>query len=185
MIYYYAPFDDDENFLELLDEKLFLKEKTGVEPVTFMNNQAGKYLSLVKGGDRLYIIAHGDTNGIGHGLNYNNSLTPIQLANKLFRLKLTKEISDIRIFSCDSGIKHSIHIPSFAQRFKEAMLSLGYKKIMITGYLGQVYFSRDNRITKNFKLDKRRRKGIVPSPEVFRNSLDNEIFIASQFKVKF
>lgn len=50
MIYYYAPFDDDENFLELLDEKLFLKEKTGVEPVTFMNNQAGKYLSLVKGG---------------------------------------------------------------------------------------------------------------------------------------
>ncbi len=26
------------------------------------------------------------------------------------------------------------------------MLSLGYKKIMVTGYLGQVYFSRDNRI---------------------------------------
>ncbi|EGM5612225.1 hypothetical protein IRV56_004711, partial [Escherichia coli] len=70
MIYYYAPFDDDENFLELLDEKLFLKEKTGVEPVTFMSNQAEKYLSLVKGCDRLYIIAHGDTNGIGHGLNY-------------------------------------------------------------------------------------------------------------------
>ncbi|HBA6956771.1 TPA: hypothetical protein J1W93_004425, partial [Escherichia coli] len=131
MIYYYAPFDDDENFLELLDEKLFLKEKTGVEPVTFMSNQAGKYLSLVKGCDRLYIISHGDTNGIGHGLNYNNSLTPTQLANKLFKLKLTKEISDIRIFTCDSGIKHSIHIPSFAQRFKEAMLSLGYKKLMV------------------------------------------------------
>ncbi|EEC7356502.1 hypothetical protein N1G79_004869 [Escherichia coli] len=49
MIYYYAPFDDDENFLELLDEKLFLKEKTGVEPVTFMNNQAGK-----KGGRIIY-----------------------------------------------------------------------------------------------------------------------------------
>ncbi|EEQ4634629.1 hypothetical protein GO574_004771 [Escherichia coli] len=51
MIYYYAPFDDDENFLELLDEKLFLKEKTGVEPVTFMNNQAGK-----KGGGTDYIL---------------------------------------------------------------------------------------------------------------------------------
>ncbi|EEZ5728251.1 hypothetical protein ACIXPW_004127 [Escherichia coli] len=185
MIYYYYPFDDDEKFLELLNEKIFIREKTGMEPITFMCEQAQKYIRLIKGGDRLYIVAHGNTSGIGHGLNYYDSLTPSQLANKLLQLKLTKEISDIRIFSCDSGIKHSMHIPSFAQRFKESMLSLGYKKVTVTGYLGQVYFSRDNRINRNFKLDKRQRKGIVPSPEVFQNNLSNEIFIASQFKVKF
>ncbi|EAC1210892.1 hypothetical protein D5Q64_25110 [Escherichia coli] len=65
------------------------------------------------------------------------------------------------------------------------MLSLGYKKVIVTGYLGQVFFSRDNRINKNFKLDKRQRKGIIPSPEVLQSYLSNEIFIASQFKVKF
>ncbi|EHC4325007.1 hypothetical protein JTG76_004666, partial [Escherichia coli] len=150
-----------------------------------MRNQEQKYIRTIKGGDILYIVAHGDTTGIGHGLNYNDSLTPHQLANKLLQLGLTKEISDIRIFSCDSGIKHSMHIPSFAQRFKESMLSIGYKKVMVTGYLGKVYFSRDYRTNKNFKLDKRQRKGIVPSPEVFQNNPYNEIFIASQFKVKF
>ncbi|GCJ26155.1 hypothetical protein BvCmsL112A_04541 [Escherichia coli] len=36
MIYYYYPFDDDESFRELLDEKIFIREKTGVEPITFM-----------------------------------------------------------------------------------------------------------------------------------------------------
>lgn len=185
MIYYYYPFDDDESFLELLNEKIFIREKTGVEPITFMYNQAEKYIRLIRGGDRLYIVAHGSTSGIGHGLNYNDSLTSSQLANKLLQLKLTKEISDIRVFACDSGLKHSMHIPSFAQRFKESMLSLGYKKVIVTGCLGKVFFSRDNRINKNFKLDKRQRKGIVPSPEVFQSYLSNEIFIASQFKVKF
>ncbi|MFO6485769.1 hypothetical protein ACLBR5_32855 [Escherichia coli] len=183
MIYYYYPFDDDESFLELLNEKIFIREKTGVEPITFMYNQA-KNILVLRGGDRLYIVAHGSTSGIGHGLNYNDSLTPSQLANKLLQLKLTKEISDIRVFACDSGLKHSMHIPSFAQSFKESMLSLGYKKVIVTGYLGQVFFIRDNRINKNFKLDKRRRK-YFPSPEVFQSYLSNEIFIASQFKVKF
>ncbi len=27
MIYYYYPFDDDESFLELLNEKIFIREK--------------------------------------------------------------------------------------------------------------------------------------------------------------
>ncbi|EFP8428444.1 hypothetical protein G7O84_004569 [Shigella dysenteriae] len=78
-----------------------------------------------------------------------------------------------------------MHIPSVAARLKESLLSLGYKKIVVTGYMGKVILNRDYRISKDMKLDKRKRKGIIPSDDIFSANEFNEIFIASQFKVVF
>ncbi len=54
MIYYYAPFDDDENFLELLDEKLFLKEKNRCR-TSYLHEQSSRKIfeSSKRGGGQI------------------------------------------------------------------------------------------------------------------------------------
>ncbi|EFN2497851.1 hypothetical protein DS043_17475 [Escherichia coli] len=171
--------------IELLEESIFIREKTGIEPVAFMKKSAKHIVPYIKPSDKLYIVAHGDRNGLGHGLIYDDALTPSQLAHHLNSLKLDRDFRDLRIFACDSGCNHSMHIPSVAARLKESLLSLGYKKIVVTGYMGKVILNRDYRISKDMKLDKRKRKGIIPSDDIFSANEFNEIFIASQFKVVF
>jgi hypothetical protein len=71
------------------------------------------------------------------GTAIRRAYTPEALAKHMAAEGLNKNHTDIRLFSCGSGTSTGTE-ESFARRFYVAMHGLGYKKLVVYGYLGEL-----------------------------------------------
>jgi hypothetical protein len=127
-----------------------------------------RLLSGVGANDKLYILAHGLS--ASGGLNQpavqigmdrgseKKSLwpeiwaggvwkgyTPKALAAHLEAEGLTKQIVDVRVFACGTGVAQLAALPSFAQQLKNELVQRGYLQVLVTGYLGETTINYNNR----------------------------------------
>jgi hypothetical protein len=81
------------------------------------------------------VQSHGVTTWVG---GKRRTYTPLTLAKHLNSEALTKQIVDLRLFACYSGVP-SGKLPqnvSFAEALKTEMRGLGYNSVQVTGYFG-------------------------------------------------
>ncbi|EJA1141624.1 hypothetical protein WJ707_004746 [Escherichia coli] len=185
MYAYFFPFDFSERDSFIKSEGDYQRSK-GIVP--FFIDECDN-LKVLNKCDRLYVIAHGNTAVIGDGVRGTKKLEPKDLAKLLCYAGLQHDFEDLRLFSCYSGV--SKNFASYAQRLKEALKSLGYKDIRVTGYLGMVDCSRDFRFLRDGSdFYTKRTKGIIPEKDLIESSmcLSNDDILkyrASNFKVQF
>ncbi|HDZ8902472.1 hypothetical protein AB2912_23945 [Escherichia coli] len=187
MYAYFFPFYFSERDSFIKSEGDYQRSK-GIFPF-FIDEYECDNLKVLNKCDRLYVIAHGNTAVIGDGVRGTKKLEPKDLAKLLCDAGLQHDFEDLRLFSCYSGV--SKNFASYAQRLKEALKSLGYKDIHVTGYLGMVDCSRDFRFLRDGSdFYTKRTKGITPEKDLIKSSmcLSNDDILkyrASNFKVQF
>lgn len=161
-VVYFFPFDDGDAEALYEQERKHYHRK-GIEFISILDSPKTR-LDFLSPTDRLYIVAHGNPWCIGQSQTSEQTLSTVGLAKLMVSKHLTKNFVDIRLLCCQSGINASKYTSSFAQRFKEAMVSFGYNNLQVTGYLGGVITLRDwrleNKETSGFY--KERKKGINP-----------------------
>lgn len=145
-----------------------------------------KCLRPVGANDKLYVMAHGlrDPSDPGSGApthlgdtrpNGQKKYTPSELAKVLMQEGLTKSIINVNVYACGSGLPTPLG--SWAQRLKDEMAALGYSRVMVTGYLGDVRYSYAHRQTPDGGYTDEEHKGIETG--------DGLIYRASLHKVRF
>lgn len=180
-----------QNFQEGLQEK-------GKEPYKVLQNRfsSGRLKGLmrsfsgclaeVKAGDTVYIMLHGigyPTAGsfvptfVGGNRSPGNkkSYTPSSLAEVLQEEGLTKQVGQVKLFACGSGL--DTEAGSWASRLKIEMQRFGFGPVIVTGYLGDVRPSYAPRHTANGGYTDEEHKGIELN--------DGFIYRASEHKVSF
>lgn len=186
MIIYFFPFQMEMNdkFLEneVRHQKMKNKECAGIRA------SDKTPLFFLKPSDTLYIVAHGNTSLIGGDSVRGPTLSPGGLAELLIRRRLPKSFKDLRVLTCLSGV-HSKTV-SFAQRLKEIMYEKGYHNLVVTGYLGEIYVSRNWRLKNSDIPDfyPSKKKGIIPvdMTESQKALCGSELkFALSDFKKRF
>ncbi|WP_157937604.1 hypothetical protein [Oceaniglobus roseus] len=131
----------------------------------------GGDLGAVAADDKLYLLAHGywnagegavvvgarrgdfQTGGSLQGYTLTGGAdkiyTPDQLARHLDKEGLRKDFVDLRLFCCGTGLDavSQVHGPlaPYAQRLRLAMAARGHDRVAVTGYLGSVSASHDDR----------------------------------------
>ncbi|EHV1920766.1 hypothetical protein K0D36_004990 [Escherichia coli] len=96
---YFFPFDFSERVSFIQSECSYQRMK-GNDSVV-INGYGCPDLRFVDNSDRLYIIAHGNTDIIGDGMHGTKKLKPHELAKLLCKAGLTKNFVDVRLFSCE------------------------------------------------------------------------------------
>lgn len=190
LIIYFYPFGeyDPSTFNNMEFNYQRIKNNTVIHVVNDSKERDAP-LSFLDKDDRLYIVAHGNTSIVSPTSNSPEVFTPLQLAQVTAKSGLPKNFVDLRIFSCDSGVSKG-NLPSFAQRFKEFMILLGYKNLKVTGYLGEVTSQRGYRLRNCVDLSflTTKKKGIKPDSAYVNLvkspiGIDDDIYYAaSDFK---
>lgn len=193
LITYFYPFKKYDPLIYNDAEFAFQRNKNNIllHVVNDLNDREAP-LSFLDKSDRLYIVAHGNLHFISPTSSNPEILTPLQLAQLIAKSGLPKNFVDIRFFSCDSGVSKK-NYPSFAQRFKEYMITLGYNNLKVTGYLGEVTGHRDYRLKncEDLIFQTTQKKGIKPDlayAHLVKSpiGIDDEIYYAaSDFKMTF
>ncbi|ELX9580718.1 hypothetical protein SLJ66_004215 [Escherichia coli] len=99
MYVYFFPFDFSERVSFIQSECSYQRMKRNDSVV--INGYGCPDLRFVDNSDRLYIIAHGNTDIIGDGMHGTKKLKPHELAKLLCKAGLTKNFVDVRLFSCE------------------------------------------------------------------------------------
>ena len=127
--------------------------------------------------DKLYIIGHGvytEDNEVSHFISSEvrdagqKMYTPEKLAEVVEAEGLSKQIRDVRVFSCGSGSVGPRGI--FADLFKRALTGRGYGNVVVSGYDGLVRPSYAPRHMWDFKLTDDSHKGVEMSGFIYRAS---------------
>lgn len=144
-----------------------------------------KCLRSVRPNDKLYVMTHGlmpnpDTYipthvGDTRSGNDQKRYTPSELAKVLEKEGLTKSIIEVSVFACGSGLPSPLG--PWARRLRDEMRNLGYSRVAVTGYLGDVRYSYAYRQTPDGGYTDEQHKGIELG--------DGLIYQASSHKVRF
>ena len=155
-IFVYVPFAEPEgqhaNFDKYAVALVKAKNKYW-HRYTLIERGGTQPLSKVKNGDRLYILIHGQADGmraVYKDAAGRHTLTGAELADHLTGLGLADRKIDLRLFSCYSGLEGDSTDPNKPGR-STLVLELcsalragsGYKKMNFTGYTEPVLIDEE------------------------------------------
>lgn len=169
MAQFYIPFDD----AGLIDGATFANERrntdkcNGVYAYTAPKSGA---LAKIDENEPLLILAHGTyftADKIGGLLKDNKVayLTAEQLADQMLKDdKLPPNVSDVRLLACWSGYKggtyeaaHTVERTEgkapFAGQLSSALKGAGCKRVIITGYTGEIYLPSREKTVRGMPLN--------------------------------
>lgn len=169
MAQFYIPFDD----AGLIDGAKFANERRKTdkrnEVYVYTAPKSG-VLAKMDENEPLLILAHGryaTADQIG-GLLKDNSvalLTAAELAKQMVEDdRLPSNVSDVRLLSCWSGYKGGTYEAShtvertegkapFAGQVSSALKGAGCKRVIVTGYTGEIYLPSREQTVRGMPLD--------------------------------
>ena len=171
--YIYIPFDT-KNVTQLQDAALKWRENR----LTYRNDSPdGKTPNLIRHGIHkipekirespdqytLYILAHCNTTTISN-INYvwvreRETLSPSGLANRLIQDGLPKNIINLKMYACNSGVVAGNARHSFGELLYHALITRGYDSLRLSAYRAPLMAATVNPETGN----KRTETGARPS----------------------
>lgn len=145
-----------------------IERPKGLTPA-FLRRLSLRVLARVGATDKLYILAHGASRTSGFNqpavqigmdigaVKKENALSPTweggvwkgfeahKLAEHLEAEGLTRNILDVRVFACGTGISSDTVPVAYAKLLREALRRRGYRNVTVSGYNGDVAPTYNNR----------------------------------------